>query len=79
MPRAKSVVWDFFTQTSDPKYAKCKMCNENKSLGSTKKREQTLTNFAGRAVSKKEQYKIKMIFFGYRTSSTNVREPSFSI
>ena len=44
MPRSKSVVWDYFTQTSDPKYAKCKMCDENKSLGSTKKREQTLTN-----------------------------------
>ena len=25
MPRAKSVVLDFFTQISDPKYAKCVM------------------------------------------------------
>ena len=39
MARAKSVVWDFFTQTSNPKYAKCKMCDKNKSLGSTKKRD----------------------------------------
>ena len=39
-----SPVWDFYTETEDPKYAQCKLCKEKKSLGSSNRRDRTLTN-----------------------------------
>ena len=39
-----SPIWDYYTETDDPKYAQCKICKEKKSLGSNNPRERTLTN-----------------------------------
>ena len=38
-----SPIWDYYTETDDPKYAQCKLCKEKKSLGSNNPRERTFT------------------------------------
>ena len=42
-----SPIWDYYTETDDPKYAQCKLFKEKKSLGSNNPRERTLTNTKG--------------------------------
>ena len=39
-----SPIWDYYTETDDPKYAQCKICKEKKSLGSNNPRERTFSN-----------------------------------
>ena len=39
-----SPIWDYYTETDDPKYAQCKIYKEKKSLGSNNPCERTLAN-----------------------------------
>ena len=34
-----SPIWDYYTETDDPKYAQCKLCKKKKSLSSNNPRE----------------------------------------
>ena len=43
-----SPIWDYYTETDDPKYSQCKLCKEKNSLGSNNSREHTLTNIKSR-------------------------------